>query len=273
MRADAAAAAALAHAGARSAAHLVEVNLGATADDDRVVAARPRRARRDSCRAAFVVGARLVRSRGAIRRPLPSARRCGQIVTHRSPNGSRAVAQGQSDSPAAIGTIGTLAAVPRPGRRRGSAYDRRVPRRPGTRRSRCSPPGAFRRRPRRDRAPARLARARRPRVGLGRLDRARACASASSTAASTRAIRWSARSSGAVVGRRGEEDGELVVRDDDEGDAAGHGTACAGIVRALAPEASLDERPRARRRLQRAAAPSCSRACAGPSRRASTSST
>ena len=31
----------------------------------------------------------------------------------------------------------------------------------------------------------------------------------------------------------------VVVRDDDEGDLCGHGTACAGIVRALAPECEL----------------------------------
>ena len=35
------------------------------------------------------------------------------------------------------------------------------------------------------------------------------------------------------------EDGELVVEEDIEGDLSGHGTACAGIVRALAPECSL----------------------------------
>ena len=39
---------------------------------------------------------------------------------------------------------------------------------------------------------------------------------------------------------RVEVDGEEVrVVDDDQGDVAGHGTACAGIVRALAPEAEL----------------------------------
>jgi subtilisin len=43
---------------------------------------------------------------------------------------------------------------------------------------------------------------------------------------------------GAVVVAKG-EDGDLTVRDEPEGDAAGHGTACAGIVRSLAPEASL----------------------------------
>jgi subtilisin family serine protease len=35
------------------------------------------------------------------------------------------------------------------------------------------------------------------------------------------------------------EDGEPVVEDDTEGDLCGHGTACAGIVRELAPDASL----------------------------------
>jgi subtilisin len=35
------------------------------------------------------------------------------------------------------------------------------------------------------------------------------------------------------------EDGAIAVREDEQGDAAGHGTACAGIVRALAPDASL----------------------------------
>ena len=40
----------------------------------------------------------------------------------------------------------------------------------------------------------------------------------------------------AVVTR---ENGATEVVPDDEGDAAGHGTACAGIVRALAPDASL----------------------------------
>ena len=43
---------------------------------------------------------------------------------------------------------------------------------------------------------------------------------------------------GAVAIRRG-EDGELIEEPDEEGDLCGHGTACAGIVRALAPEAEL----------------------------------
>jgi subtilisin len=34
-------------------------------------------------------------------------------------------------------------------------------------------------------------------------------------------------------------DGETIVEEDTEGDLCGHGTACAGIVRALAPECSL----------------------------------
>jgi subtilisin family serine protease len=35
------------------------------------------------------------------------------------------------------------------------------------------------------------------------------------------------------------EDGELTVVEDDEGDVSGHGTACAGIIRRLAPDVSL----------------------------------
>jgi subtilisin family serine protease len=35
------------------------------------------------------------------------------------------------------------------------------------------------------------------------------------------------------------EDGQLRVEDDTEGDACGHGTACAGIVRSIAPECTL----------------------------------
>jgi subtilisin family serine protease len=42
----------------------------------------------------------------------------------------------------------------------------------------------------------------------------------------------------AVVVRFG-PDGEPVVEPDDEGDVCGHGTACAGIVRALAPDCRL----------------------------------
>ena len=36
-----------------------------------------------------------------------------------------------------------------------------------------------------------------------------------------------------------DEEGELQVLDDDEGDLCGHGTACAGVVRSLAPDAEL----------------------------------
>ena len=43
---------------------------------------------------------------------------------------------------------------------------------------------------------------------------------------------------GAVALRKTEE-GEIVVEDDTEGDLCGHGTACAGIVRSLAPDARL----------------------------------
>src|SRR3982750_1793531 len=43
---------------------------------------------------------------------------------------------------------------------------------------------------------------------------------------------------GAVALRKTEE-GEIVVEDDTEGDLCGHGTACAGIVRSLAPDCRL----------------------------------
>jgi len=43
---------------------------------------------------------------------------------------------------------------------------------------------------------------------------------------------------GAVVVSLGEDD-EPVVEEDDEGDLCGHGTACAGIIRSIAPECSL----------------------------------
>src|SRR5262249_4279938 len=43
---------------------------------------------------------------------------------------------------------------------------------------------------------------------------------------------------GAVALRKNDE-GEIVVEEDTEGDLAGHGTACAGIVRALAPDCRL----------------------------------
>jgi subtilisin len=45
---------------------------------------------------------------------------------------------------------------------------------------------------------------------------------------------------GRAVAVRLDEQGEPVVEEDEEGDAAGHGTACAGIVRELAPECELD---------------------------------
>jgi subtilisin len=44
--------------------------------------------------------------------------------------------------------------------------------------------------------------------------------------------------SGAVAVVRG-DDGEITIEPDEEGDLCGHGTACAGIVRALAPECEL----------------------------------
>ena len=42
-----------------------------------------------------------------------------------------------------------------------------------------------------------------------------------------------------AVALRKTEDGEIVVEDDTEGDLCGHGTACAGIVRSIAPECSI----------------------------------
>ena len=42
-----------------------------------------------------------------------------------------------------------------------------------------------------------------------------------------------------AVALRKTEDGEIVVEDDTEGDLCGHGTACAGIVRSLAPKAGI----------------------------------
>ena len=43
---------------------------------------------------------------------------------------------------------------------------------------------------------------------------------------------------GAVAVQRGEDD-EITIEPDEEGDLCGHGTACAGIVRSLAPECEL----------------------------------
>ena len=36
-----------------------------------------------------------------------------------------------------------------------------------------------------------------------------------------------------------DEDGEAIATEDTEGDLCGHGTACAGVVRSIAPEAEL----------------------------------
>src|SRR6266567_2113111 len=44
-----------------------------------------------------------------------------------------------------------------------------------------------------------------------------------------------------AVALRKTEDGEIVVEEDTEGDLCGHGTACAGIVRSLAPEHACRE--------------------------------
>ena len=71
---------------------------------------------------------------------------------------------------------------------------------------------------------------------LGRRRPARACGSASSTRASTRATRSSA-SSRARSSSRSARTTRSIADEDTEGDVSGHGTACAGIVRALAPGA------------------------------------
>ena len=49
---------------------------------------------------------------------------------------------------------------------------------------------------------------------------------------------WVGQIEGAVAVEVGEDD-EVTVVDDAEGDLAGHGTACAGIVRSIAPECSI----------------------------------
>ena len=65
------------------------------------------------------------------------------------------------------------------------------------------------------------------------------------------------------------EDGETIVEEDAEGDLCGHGTACAGIVRELAPDARIHSV-----RVLGAGSPArdrcCSPACAGRSSRGST---
>ena len=68
------------------------------------------------------------------------------------------------------------------------------------------------------------------------------------------------------------EDDEAVVTDDDVGDLSGHGTACAGIVRALAPGCSLTS-VRVLGQGSRGPATSSWRGCATRSRKGSTSST
>ena len=54
------------------------------------------------------------------------------------------------------------------------------------------------------------------------------------------------------------EDGEPVVAEDTEGDVCGHGTACAGIVRSLAPECEIHSARAYSGPATRVAARSCS---------------
>ena len=82
------------------------------------------------------------------------------------------------------------------------------------------------------------ARAGRRRVGVRRRDGGQASRCASSTAASRRLTRSSAGSQGRCAISLG-PDGEPVAEDDAEGDLCGHGTACAGVVRSIAPAAEL----------------------------------
>jgi subtilisin len=42
-----------------------------------------------------------------------------------------------------------------------------------------------------------------------------------------------------AVAAHADEDGEVAIVDDDQGDASGHGTACAGIIHRVAPQARL----------------------------------
>ena len=78
----------------------------------------------------------------------------------------------------------------------------------------------------------------RPRVGTRRLDRAR-------REGLHPRQRRRARPSGSSASSRApssitlDEDGDPVAEDDLEGDLCGHGTACAGVIRAIAPEAEL----------------------------------
>ena len=91
---------------------------------------------------------------------------------------------------------------------------------------------------RRDRRAAHLAGRRHARVGLGRLDRRR-----------REGLHPRQRHRGRPpLGRRGRERGRRrrptptatpIVDEDDAGDVCGHGTACAGIIRSLAPDAEL----------------------------------
>ena len=67
-----------------------------------------------------------------------------------------------------------------------------------------------------------------------------------------------------------DENEEPVADPDTEGDVSGHGTACAGIVRALAPEVAISSVRVLWLRPSKAAAPCCSPGSAGRSSRTST---
>ena len=69
-----------------------------------------------------------------------------------------------------------------------------------------------------------------------------------------------------------DENGDPVAEEDHEGDLCGHGTACAGVIRALAPEAEIYS-VRVLGAGFKGSGGFSSPACAGPSSRATTSST
>ncbi len=75
-------------------------------------------------------------------------------------------------------------------------------------------------------------------MGAWKAQRGREHAFASSTRASKQSHPLVGELESAVAISIGEND-EIVAEEDTEGDVSGHGTACAGIVRALAPDCSI----------------------------------
>ena len=96
-----------------------------------------------------------------------------------------------------------------------------------------------RRRRRGDLAPGRVARRGHARVGVGRLDRQGRSRLHPRQRRRRRTIPLVGEVQRLGRRRRSATDDEAVVDDDTEGDLCGHGTACAGIVRSLAPDCEL----------------------------------